>query len=97
MRTITTNTTTKRLSLITIAILTLSLLFAAVQPGPVQAQSSPELGEIAESLQEIAEDMEEIHEDMHKVAFSLRLISFAVIGILVVQVVEFVYKVFKKS
>ena len=98
------NNKLKKFAFIPIALLTIALLFAAFQPTPVLANSSPELGMIAESLQEIAEevehiaeDMEEIHEDMHKVAFSLRLISFATIGILVVQVLDFLVKTFKKS
>ncbi len=94
----------RKFSFIAITLLTMALLFAAVKPTPVLADSPPELGMIAESLQEIAEEMEqvaddieEIHEDMHKVAFSLRLISFATIGILVVQVLDFLVKTFKKS
>ncbi len=70
------------------AVLTLGLAATLASPVAVQAQEPQELGTIADSLHAIAGeveqsagDLEEIYDDMRTVAFSLRLMSFAPVGI----------------
>lgn len=73
-------------------------------PVAVQAQEPQELGTMADSLQAIAgeveqvvEDLEEIHEDVHTRACSLRLMSFASVGIFVVRLLNLAAPLLKRS
>jgi len=86
------------------AVLALGLIATLALPVAVQAQEPQELEAIAESLEaiageveHIAEDMEHIHEDMHTVAFSLRLMSFASVGIFVVVLLNLAAPLLKRS
>ncbi len=85
-------------------VLTLGLVATLASSAAVQGQKSQELGTIVDSLQavageveHIAEDREHIHEDTHTVAFSLRLMSFASVGIFVVLLLSLAAPRVKRS